>query len=114
MLPKSVLFDGRRVYWRMLILVLVALRGQRSSGFTMEKLKTMLGVDPKTVRRWQRWYRERLSPMGEWKDLGSRLPSGLTPGQEIQSLLTAFVDENDPESGMVRLLRFIAAFEHIY
>jgi len=80
----------------------------------MDKLKAVFGVDSKTVRRWQRWYRERLSPMGEWKALGSRLSSGLTPGQEIPNLLTAFVDENDPESGMVRLLRFIAAFEHIY
>jgi hypothetical protein len=113
-LPKSVLFDGRRVYWRMVILVVVALRDQRCSGFTMDKLKADLGVDSKTVRRWQQCYRERLSPMGAWKELGSRLSSGLTSSPGIQSLYTAFVDENDPESGMVRLLRFIATFEHIY
>jgi hypothetical protein len=112
-LPKSVLFDGRRVYWRMVILVVVALRGQRSSGFTMKKLKGRLGVDAKTVRRWQRWYMERLSPTGEWKSLGSRLAHGLQPGEELQSLLTAFIDEKAAENGMVRLLRFIAEFEHI-
>jgi hypothetical protein len=112
-LPRSVLFDGRRVYWRMVILVVVALRGQRSFGFTMEKLKARLGVDAKTVRRWQRWYRERLSPCGEWKRLGSRLAHGLKPGQEVWSLLAAFIDESDAEGGMVRLLKFIAKFEHI-
>lgn len=97
----------------MVILVVVALRSQRPIGITMEKLKRDLCVDSKTVRRWQRWYRERITPAGEWKDLGSRLASGLTPGQEIQSLITAFVSENDAEGGMVRLLRFIAEFEHI-
>lgn len=97
----------------MVILVAVALRAQRSSGFTMEKLKALLGVDSKTVRRWQRWYRERLSPTGAWKELGSRFASGLTPGQEIQNLFTAFIDGDDPASGMARLLRFIAEYEHV-
>jgi hypothetical protein len=112
-LPRSVLFDGRRVYWRMVILVVVALRGQRDTGITMKKLKERLGVDAKTVRRWQLWYRERLSPVGEWKSLGSRLAHGVLPGQELQSLLVAFIDESTLENGMVRLLRFIAEFEHI-
>jgi hypothetical protein len=107
------LFDGRRVYWRMVILVVVALRTQRPIGITMEKLKRDLCVDSKKVRRWQRCYRERISPGGAWKELGSRFASGLRPGQEIQSLITAFVDGDDAESGMVRLLRFIAEFEHI-
>jgi hypothetical protein len=97
----------------MVILVVVALRSQRPIGITMGKLKRDLGVDSKTVRRWQRWYRERISPDGEWKDLGSRLSSGLRPGQELQSLISAFVSEDDTEGGMVRLLRFIAEFEHI-
>jgi hypothetical protein len=98
----------------MVILVVVMLRGQRDSGFTMETLKARLGVDAKTVRRWQRWYRERLSPYGEWKSLGSRLAHGLLPGEELQGLFSAFFDGSDPESGMVRLLRFIAEFEHIF
>lgn len=112
-LPRSVLFDGRRVYWRIVILVVVALREQRSCGFTMEKLKAALGVDSKTVRRWQGWYRERLSPRGEWSALGSRLALGLVSGLEIGTLIAAFADENDSESGMARLLRFIAEFEHV-
>ena len=56
---------------------------------------------------------ERLSPFGEWKGLGSRHAHGLKPGQEVQSLITAFIDESDAEGGMVRLLKFIAEFEHI-
>ena len=97
----------------MVILVVVALRTQRPIGITMEKLKRNLGVDSKTVRRWQRWYRERTSPTGEWRELGNRLALGLTPGQEIQDLITAFIDGDDPANGMVRLLRFIAEFEHL-
>ena len=97
----------------MVILVVVSLRTQRPFGITMGKLKRDLGVDSKTVRRWQRWYRERVSPTGEWKDLGSRIAFGLTPGQETQNLITAFIDGDDPANGMIRLLRFIAEFEHV-
>jgi hypothetical protein len=107
------MFDGRRVYWRMVILVVVALREQRSSGYTMEKLKKRLGVDAKSVRRWQAWYRERLSPSGAWKELGSRLAFGLPPGQEMGTLVSAFIDKNDVTSGMARLLRFIAEYEYV-
>jgi hypothetical protein len=97
----------------MVILVVISLREQRPYGSTMERLKTTLGVDSKTVRRWQTWYRARLSPSGEWKALGSRLPVGLAPGNEVGTLLSAFVDENDAASGMARLLRFIAEYEHV-
>ena len=112
-LPKSVLFDGRRVYWRMVILVVIVLRQQRPRGMTMEKLKAELGVDSKTVRRWQGWYRKRLSRCGEWKELSSRFAGGLEPGKEASTLISVFIAENNVESGMARLLRFIAEYEHI-
>lgn len=113
-LPKSVLFDGRRVYWRMVILVVVALREQRPYGITMDKLKTQLGVDSKTVRRWQVWYRERLRPGGQWEELGWRIANGLRFGEEVGTLIGAFIDEKEAQSGMARLLRFIAEFEHVW
>jgi hypothetical protein len=112
-LPKSVLFDGRRVYWRIVILVVIALREQRPYGMTMEKLKAELGVDSKTVRRWQASYRERLSPCGEWKELSSHFACGLEPGKEVGTLISVFIAENNVKSGMARLLRFIAEFEHV-
>ena len=107
------MFDGRRVYWRMVVLVTVALRSQRPCGMTLEKLKGKLGVDSKTVWRWQAWYRERLSVSGEWRDLCSRFALGLEPGKEVQGLIAVFIDEKNPENGMARLLRFIAEFEHV-
>lgn len=80
---------------------------------TLEKLKAELGVDTKTVWRWQAWYRERLSVSGEWRDLYSRFALGLEPGVEIQGLVSVFINGKDPENGMARLLRFIAEFEHV-
>lgn len=112
-LPRSVLFDGRRVYWRMVILVVIALREQRPYGATMDRLKAELGVDAKTVRRWQAWYRERLKPSGDWKGLCSRIPFGLEPGKEVGMLVSVFVAGNEIESGMARLLRFVAEYEHL-
>jgi hypothetical protein len=97
----------------MVILVVIALREQRPFGATMNELKKTLGVDAKSVRRWQSWYRERFSTSGKWKELGSRLAFGLPPGQEIGTLVSAFIDEKDATSGIARLLRFIAEYEYV-
>jgi hypothetical protein len=97
----------------MVILVVIALREQRPYGATMDRLKATLGVDAKTVRRWQAWYRQRLEPSGEWKGLGSRLALGLEPGKEVGMLISVFIAGNEIESGMARLLRFVAEYEHL-
>jgi hypothetical protein len=108
------MFDGRRVYWRMVILVVVALREQRTWGFTMEKLKAELGVDARTVRRWQKMFLEdRFSAGGSLRGLSGLVPGGLPSGAEISTLVSFFMSEDDLENGMVRLLRFIAEHEHL-
>ena len=89
-MPKSVLFDGRRVYWRGIILAVVALREQRPRGYTMRRLTAELDVDAKTVRRWQGWYRSRLSPEGEWRGIGGRFARGLGPMDEVSKLISFF------------------------
>jgi hypothetical protein len=109
------MFDGRKVYWRMVILVVIALREQRTFGFTMEKLKAALGVDGKTVRRWQRMFlEERFAAGGSLRGLSGLVSGGLAPGAEISTLVSYFITEDDLENGMVRLLRFIAEHEHLW
>jgi len=111
LLPKSVLFDGRHVYLRAIILVVVALREQRESGFTMSRLASEFGVDAKTVKRWQAEYRERFSH-GRWCGFRRRFAGGLVSGAELSTIILFFVKENDSETGVVRLLRFLVEYEH--
>lgn len=111
-LPKSVLFDGRKVYWRAVILVTILLREQRDSGFTMTRLSREFGVDFKTIRRWMAEYkRDFLS--GRYKRIRGCFAMGLEAGAEISGLVPFFVTQNDSAGGVVRLLRFIAENEHV-
>jgi len=98
----------------MVIFVVIALRAQRGSGFTMEKLKAELGVDAKTVRRWQKMFlEERFAAGGSLRELSGRVPGGLPTGGEISTLVSYFISEDDLQNGMVQLLQFIAEHEHL-
>jgi hypothetical protein len=111
-LPKSVLFDGRKVYWRAMILVTVLLREQRASGFTMRRLGEQFGVDFKTIRRWVAEYRQAFLS-GRYKRIRGSFATGLDTGAEVSGLFSFFVTQNDSTSGVVRLLTFIAENEHV-
>jgi hypothetical protein len=111
-LPKSVLFDGRKVYWRVVILVTVLLREQRTYGFTMTRLSRELGVDLKTIRRWQAEYRQEFLT-GRYKRLRGYFATGFPVGEEVAKLFSIFLTQNDSTGGVVRLLTFIAENEHL-
>lgn len=111
-LPRSVLFDGRKVYWRAVILVTILLREQRASGFTMTRLSREFGVDVKTIRRWQAEYRQAFWS-GRYKRIRGRFATGLDAGAEVSGWFSFFVTQNDSTNGVVRLLTFIAENEHV-
>ena len=111
-LPKSVLFDGRRVYFRVVILMTIAMRQQRPRGMTLEKLQAETGADLKTIRRWMTEYRRDFLS-GRYKRIRGCFAEGLEAGAEISGLVSFFVMQNDSAGGVVRLLRFIAENEHV-
>lgn len=73
MLPPSVLFWGRRVYWAPVLLLVTALRQGRNPDATLEKLKGLCGVWRSTVKRWQRYFREIFIHSESWLRLSGRL-----------------------------------------
>jgi len=105
-----VLFDGRRVYFRIIILLAVALKEQRSSGYTFERLRLEFGVDVRTVRRWQVMVRERFAK-GDFQTVRWRILE--LSGFEISAwgLFQAFVKDKEEEAGMARLLGFLVEME---
>lgn len=111
-LPKSVLFDGRRVYFRVVILMTIALRQQRPRGMTMQRLQEETGADFKTIRRWQAEYRREFE-VGRYRLLRGRFVQGAGPGTEVAELVSYFFTQNESESGVVRLLQFVAENEHL-
>jgi hypothetical protein len=62
-----VLFFGRRVYWRLVVVLVVALRQQRPCSTSVGSVCRLLGVAPQTVARWMRWFLEVFPASGTGK-----------------------------------------------
>jgi hypothetical protein len=51
-LPASVLFLGRAVYWAAIKLVCIVVQQRRLAGGAAEELRALFGVSPETLKRW--------------------------------------------------------------
>jgi hypothetical protein len=72
-LPPSVLFWGRRVYWGVVLLVVTALRQQRLEGFTAQRVQDLFGIRRPTLNRWMRYFREIFPRSGSWQRVRGRV-----------------------------------------
>jgi hypothetical protein len=91
LLPPSVLFSGRRVYWGAVILVLVVLRQGRDRGYAVEKLTRLSGVTRPTLRRWMHYFREIFPETSIWKLLSGKLLPPVSAEELPGGLLTRFI-----------------------
>lgn len=101
--PPSVLFLGRRVYFGAAIVLSVmdkALTTER-----LAKLKQLLGVDRRTVRRWQRWWRESFPRTAVWSvERGRLMPpvdESALPGSLVERFTGGLHDQ------LISVLRFV-------
>ena len=102
--PASVLFLGRRVYFGAAIVLSVmdkALTSER-----LGQLKRLLGVDRRTVRRWQRWWRESFPRTALWSTTRGRLMPPVDESALPASLLGRFC--GDLPSQLISLLRLVS------
>ncbi len=72
-LPASCLFDGRRIYLRPVLLLVVALRQARPESITIARVCKMLGVARHTVRRWCRYFADVFPSSGTWLRLRGKV-----------------------------------------
>ena len=72
-LPPSCLFDGRHVYLRSVLLLVVALRQTRPGSVTITHVCRKLGVARHTVRRWCRRFAEQFPVSATWQLLRGRV-----------------------------------------
>ncbi len=109
LLPQSVLFSGRRVYWGAVILVVTALRQGRNQGYTVEKLKELFKVTGSTLRRWSHYFREIFPVTPTWTLLSGRLLPPVSAEELPGSLLARFLQPGAEVSlGLASCLRALA------
>lgn len=103
--PPSVRFLGRRVYAGAVVLVASVLDGSGSSE-QRRQLRECLGVSPRTLARWRRWWRRIFPQHPFWRAAGGWFRTPVDPGELPASLLARFA--GDARSRVIAALRFLA------
>jgi hypothetical protein len=90
-LPPSCLFWDRRVYWRVVILVVMSLHQRRVRGYSAKQLMNLYGVSTRTLERWVEYFRELFPQSSGWKKVqgmvGSEVDNRRLPGSLLEYFL---------------------------
>lgn len=105
--PPSVRFLGRKVYLGIVVVLITAL----SQGITptgLKNLKRTLGVDRRTLKRWQKWWKEIFPKSEFWQQASRQLfPNSPSTSLLPNSLIKVFDIESSLEN-FIKFLRFIS------
>jgi hypothetical protein len=105
--PPSVRYLGRKVYLGAIIILVSALR-QGPSPRRIRELSARFDVDPRTIARWQVFWREQFQQSPFWKIEGARFKVTVEMISLPYSLLNDFLARHHHCRGWTRLLRFLA------
>jgi hypothetical protein len=90
-LPKSTLFMDRRVYFRVVILIVTTLSQSKAQEYSKNMLSRMLDADRKTITRWLRYFREVFPTSRTWKTVRGLISAVVTtislPGSLVEYYL---------------------------
>lgn len=107
-LPPSVRFCGRRVYWAPVVFLLTALRQGKNPDATLERLKAVCGVWRSTVNRWRDYFLENFPDSRSWRQLEGHIMVKAT-NRLIHDLLTLYYRRmQSPESALIKCLQVLA------
>lgn len=111
-LPPSCLFMGRKVHWRVAILVAMALRQSRACKMTVEMLEEVCGVPVRTVVRWTAFFRDEFPQSRAWQRVRGRVSPEVSdtglPGSLLEHFLARY---GDMEAAVVACVCFLASGE---
>ncbi len=107
-MPPSVRFWGRRVYWGPVVLLITALRQGENPNITLERLKGLCGVWRSTVNRWRDYFIKIFPDSPPWRRLSGHVMTKET-NRLIHDLLSLYYQNTqEPETAMVKCLYGLA------
>lgn len=89
--PILLAFLGRSVYISVTVILGAAMR-QGATPFRLRELHRLIGVSPRTVRRWLVWWREVLPSSGQWRQRSG----GLVPAVDESKLPSSLLERLEP------------------
>jgi hypothetical protein len=109
-LPPSTRFDGRRVYFRCAIVVVMALRQNQPRNYSIRKLQRMFSISRQTITRWIQYFRDVFPASNQWKRLRGRLDATVGSDRLPGGLLSHFMRRIQPvEGALLGCMQFMAA-----
>ena len=108
--PPSVRFLGRKIYLGAFIVLISAMR-HGPTPRRVRELATLFDVDPRTIARWEKFWREHFPQSHFWKVAGARVILLVDVATLPLSLLNAFhirCGDCHDYDGWGRLLRFLS------
>lgn len=108
-IPPSCRFFGRKVYWHVIILVVLTLKQGRSEGYSFRKLKALFGISRQTLHRWISYFKDVFPVSRRWKKLRGRVSPNISNDQLPAALVLLFIGQAETvEIGWVKLLLFLS------
>jgi hypothetical protein len=105
--PPSVRFLGRKVYLGAIVILISAMR-HGPTPRRVRELSERFVVDPRTIARWQVFWREHFPQTHFWKIARARLVPAVEIDSLPYSLVDAFLSRHPRCRGWTLLLRFLA------
>jgi hypothetical protein len=105
--PPSVRFLGRKVYLGAVVILISAMR-HGPTPRRVRELSERFVVDPRTIARWQVFWREHFPQTPFWKIARARIVPAVEIVSLPYSLLDAFLSRNPRCRGWTKLLRFLS------
>jgi len=103
--PPSLRFLGRKVYLAAIV-VLVSIMRHGMTAPRMRQLTEVVGVDRRTVARWQLWWRDSFTASPFWQIARAAFMPPLDQDRLPAALIERFT--GDDADQLIALLRFIA------
>lgn len=110
LLPPSSIYMGKKKYWSAVIVIVMALRQNKSKSPDVIKLMRMFSISYKTILRWRDWFKNIFPSTPHWMRLRGRISAQICSHQLPGNLLDYFIQsKGSAEAGLIGCLQFFAS-----
>lgn len=111
-LPPSCLFMDRRVYWRVVIFVLMTLRQKRVRGSSIKTLIEIFKINRKTLFRWKAYFQEVFPHTDRWQTIRGKI-SAIVENISLPADFVHYCIDNaaSPMRGLIHCLELLVGEE---
>lgn len=107
-LPVSCRFWDRKVYWGVVILVMMTLQQGRTDGYSIGRLKRLFGVSRHTLKRWIIYFKQVFPFSHTWQRIKGRIGFEIPPDVLPRALVLYFIKQAEStEKGLTQSVRFL-------